>query len=197
LVYGNHLFMTIFPDQVVPRAIPMAINRTFDSLSESWCYQNTRFTISHLKTIYTSLDLPDRIFINQRHAHCSSEYAFIVMCVKLATGMTTVKLATEFGEFNHQRISEMYRMMISVIDSKSEGILHGPTMERWVASYPDFASRIERKLAQGEYGGLLFDNFCIFGFVDCKIVETCRPGSGPAEDRPGAPRHEDADLRDM
>ena len=180
MVYGNHLFMTIFPDQVVPRAIPMAINRTFDSLSESWCYQNTRFTISHLKTIYTSLDLPDRIFINQRHAHCSSEYAFIVMCVKLATGMTTVKLATEFGEFNHQRISEMYRMMISVIDSKSEGILHGPTMERWVASYPDFASRIERKLAQGEYGGLLFDNFCIFGFVDCKIVETCRPGSGPA-----------------
>jgi hypothetical protein len=173
----------------------MAINRTFDSLSESWCYQNTRFTISHLKTIYTSLDLPDRIFINQRHAHCSSEYAFIVMCVKLATGMTTVKLATEFGEFNHQCVSEMYRMMISMIDSKAEGILHGPnTMVRWVASFPDFASRIERKLAQEEYGGLLFDNFCIFGFVDCKIVETCHLGYGPAEDQPGAPRHEDADL---
>jgi hypothetical protein len=86
--------------------------------------------------------------------------------------MTTVKLATEFGEFNHQRVSEMYRMMISVIDSKAEGILHGPhTMERWVASFPDFADRIERKLTQEEYGGLLFDNFRIFGFVDCKMVE--------------------------
>jgi len=117
------------------------------------------------------------------------------MCVKLATGMTTVKLATEFGEFNHQCVSEMYRMMISMIDSKAEGILHGPnTMVRWVASFPDFASRIERKLAQEEYGGLLFDNFCIFGFVDCKIVETCHLGYGPAEDQPGAPRHEDADL---
>jgi hypothetical protein len=195
LVYVDHLFMTIFPHQVVTRAIPMAINRTFDSLSEPWCYQNTRFIISHLKRIYTRLDIPDRIYIQQGHAHCSSEYAFIVMCVKLATEMTTVKLATEFGEFNHQRVNEMYRMMISVIDSKAEGILHGPnTMELWAASSPDFANRIEWKLAQEEYGGLLFDNFRIFGFVDCKIVETCRPGSGPAEDRPGAPRHEDADL---
>jgi hypothetical protein len=190
--------MTIFPHQVVPRAIPTAINRTFDSLSEPWCYQNTRFTISHLKTIYTRLDIPDRIYIQQGHANCFSEYALIVMCVKLATGMTTVKLATEFGEFNHQRVSEMYCMMISMIDSKAEGILHEPnTMERWVASFPDFNYRIKRKLAQEEYGGLLFDNFRIFGFVDCKILETCRPGSGPAEDRPGAPRHEDADLRDM
>ncbi len=105
------------------------------------------------------------------------------MCVKLATGMTIVKLATEFGEFNHQHVSEMYHMMISMFDSKAEGILHGPyTMERWVASFTDFANRIERKLAREEYGGLLFDNFRIFGFVDCKIVETCRPGSGPAED---------------
>jgi hypothetical protein len=81
----DHLFMTIFPYQVVPRAIPM-----FDSLSEPWCYQNTRFTISCLKTIYTRLDIPNRIYIQQGHAHCSSEYAFIVMCVKLATGMTTI-----------------------------------------------------------------------------------------------------------
>jgi hypothetical protein len=173
----------------------MAINCTFDLLFEPWCYQNTRFTISHLKTIYTRLDIPDRIYIQQGHVHCSSEYAFIVMCVKLATEMTTIKLATEFGEFNHQHVSEMYRMMISMIDSKAEGILHGPnTMECWVASFPDFANRIERKLAQEEYGGLLFDNFHIFGFVDFKIVETCHPGSGPAEDQPGAPRHEDADL---
>jgi len=73
--------------------------------------------------------------------------------------MTTVKLATEFGEFNHQRVNEMHRMMISVIDSKAEGILHGPnTMELWAASSLDFANRIKWKLAQEEYGGLLFDN---------------------------------------
>jgi hypothetical protein len=35
-------------------------------------------------------------------------------------------------------------MMISMVDSKAEGILHGPTtMGRWAASFPDFVSRIE------------------------------------------------------
>ncbi len=67
-------------------------------------------------------------------------------------------------------------------------------MEQWVEYFPDFAAMIERKLADEAYGGLLFDNFGIVGFIDCKIVETCRPGSGPAEDRPGAARHENADL---
>jgi len=159
LVSMDHLFMMIFPHQVVPREISMAINYTFDLLSEPWCYQNNRFTISCLKVIYSRLDLPDRIYIQQGCAQCSSEYAFIVMCVKLATGITTVTLSTEFGEFNDQCVSEMYHMMISMVDSKAEGILHGPTtMGRWVASFPDFASRIEWKLVQEEYGGLLFDN---------------------------------------
>jgi hypothetical protein len=59
----------------------------------------------------------------------------------------------------------------------------------WVAGWHLFrTSRIEQKLTQEEYGGLLFDNFRIFGFVDCKIVETSCPGSGPAEDQLGAPR---------
>jgi len=117
------------------------------------------------------------------------------MCVKLVTGMTTIKLTTEFGEFNHQHVSKMYCMMISMVDPKGEGILHGPTtVVHWVASFPDFAGRIERKLSQEEYGGLLFENFCIFSFVGCKIVETCCPGSGPMEDQPGASRHEDADT---
>jgi hypothetical protein len=67
-------------------------------------------------------------------------------------------------------------------------------MEQWTEYFPDFALMIEGKLADKAYGGLLFDNFKIIGFVDCKILETCRPGSGPAEDRPGAPRHKDANL---
>jgi hypothetical protein len=49
-------------------------------------------------------------------------------------------------------------------------------------------------LAAEAYGRLLFDNFSIIGFVDYKIVVTCQPGSGPAEDRPGPLYHEDANL---
>ncbi len=112
--------------------------------------------------------------------------------VKLATGFANTKLCFLFGEFRDQRISDIYRYTIGLLDVKAESFLHGPgCMEQWRDYFPNFSSMIEQKLA---YGRLLFDNFRIIGFVACKIVETCRPGSGPAEDRPGAPRHENADL---
>jgi hypothetical protein len=41
---------------------------------------------------------------------------------------------------------------------------------------------IEWKLTLEDYGGMLFNNVRIFGFVNCKIAETYHPGSGPAED---------------
>jgi hypothetical protein len=58
-------------------------------------------------------------------------------------------------------------------------------MEQWAEYFPDFAVMIEGKLADEAYSRLLFDNNRIIGFVDWKIVETCQPGSGPAEDRHG------------
>ncbi len=67
-----------------------------------------------------------------------------------------------------------------------------PCLEQWNDNFPTFAGVIERKLGEEAYGGLQFNNFRIIGFVDCKISETCRPGSGPAEDRQQALRHDDA-----
>jgi hypothetical protein len=67
-------------------------------------------------------------------------------------------------------------------------------LEQWVHHFKYFAGMIERKLAEKAVGAFLFDNILIVGFVDCKIDETCHPGSGPAEDRPLAPQHVDADI---
>ena len=50
--------MTIFPEQEIHPTIPLAINRTFDSLNEDWCYENTRFTVDQLRPIHSYLDLP-------------------------------------------------------------------------------------------------------------------------------------------
>jgi hypothetical protein len=132
-------------------------------------------------------------FIREGRTHCSSKEGFIITMVKLATGFTNTKLCYMFGEFRDLRISNIYCFTIGLLDAKAEIFLHGPgCTEQWKDYFPDFAAMIEEKLGDEAYGGLLFDNF--LGFVDCKIVETCRPGSGPAEDRPGAPRHEDADI---
>jgi hypothetical protein len=115
--------------------------------------------------------------------------------VKLATGNRNTKLCDLFGEPNHQKISNVHCFTILLLDSKAEGILHGETsLEQWVHHFEYFSGMIEHKLAAEAVSELLFENFCFVGFVDCKIDETCRPGSGPAEDRPLAPQHDDADT---
>jgi hypothetical protein len=58
LIGIDFLFMTVFPEQEIHPIIPVAINRTFDSLQEDWCYENTRFTVDQLWLIHQYLDLP-------------------------------------------------------------------------------------------------------------------------------------------
>jgi hypothetical protein len=67
-------------------------------------------------------------------------------------------------------------------------------MECSVDYFQEFAGYIKRKLAQQAYGGLLLTSFCIFGFIDAKIVETCHPGYGTVEDSHGALGHDDIDI---
>ncbi len=110
----------------------------------------------------------------------------------MATGGTNLGLQDLFGEHNDQRISDIYNHTIRWLDDKAQGLFCQPCLEQWKDNFPMFAGVIERKLGEEAYGGLQFNNFRIVGFVDCKISETCRPGSGPAEDRQQAPRHEDA-----
>jgi hypothetical protein len=64
--------------------------------------------------------------------------------VKLVTGMTADNLAKVFGEFIYQCVSQMYCMIIGMVESKVDGILHGPnSMGHWVASLLEFARMIE------------------------------------------------------
>jgi hypothetical protein len=65
--------MTVFPEQEIHPTIPAAINRTFDSLQEDWCYENTQFTVDQLRLIHLYLDLPPIFFIREGCTHCSSE----------------------------------------------------------------------------------------------------------------------------
>ena len=85
-------FMTVLPDQEVPRLIPTAVNRTFDSLQEDWCYQHTRFTVDQLHRLHDLLQLPPVLNIRGGRARCSSEEGFIITMVKLAMGFCNTTL---------------------------------------------------------------------------------------------------------
>ncbi len=75
---------------------------------------------------------------------------------------------------------------------KVVGLFQQPCLEQWKDNFPMFAGVIEHKLGEEAYGGLQYNNFRIIGFIDCKFIKTCHPGSGPAEDQQLAPSHEDA-----
>jgi len=98
LLSVEFFFMTIFPEQRVPCPMYLRINRTFASLDPSWCYRYTRFTNEQLQLLFELLNLPPRFIIRNGKCHCSSEEAFIITLVKLATGATNLGLQELFGE---------------------------------------------------------------------------------------------------
>ena len=154
-------FMTIFPEQRLPRPLPLPVNRTFASLDPSWCYRYTRFTNHQLQLLHELLNPPPWFVIQNGKCHCSSEEAFIITFIKLATGGTNLGLQDVFGERNDQRISDIYNHTIWWLDSKVIGLFQQPCLEQWKDNFPMFAEVIERKLGEEAYGGLQFNNFRI------------------------------------
>ena len=182
--------MIVTVDQQIPRLAPVNRNRTFDLLDPRWCYENTRFTVVQLWQLYYALNFQPLFQLGDRK-YASSEESFIITVTKLATGKTNVALEESFG-MNFQKISKIYRYTIGLLDQKCNGILWGNSLLRWVDQFQGFSDAIANKLMVDH--DLHFDSYRIFGFLDCKIDETCRPGSGPMTDEPGAERYPDADV---
>ncbi len=66
-------FMTIEPDQDIPRFAPANRNRTFDLLEDGRCYHHTRFTVAQLCELYLHLQLPVTFTISTVSHKASSE----------------------------------------------------------------------------------------------------------------------------
>ena len=190
----DELFMTIEQHELIPRLVPANRNRTFDLLDNRWSNHNTRFSVIQLCELYHLLDFPVNLVISNKGNIASSEEAFIITMTKIATGKTNTDLCDMFSEPNDAIISMIYRKMVLLLDGKADGISHGDCLHRWSHLFPDFSVAIRNKLNQPQYGELLFQNVRIIGFLDCKIDETCWPGSGPMVDEELADRWPDADL---
>ena len=139
-------FMTIEPDQVIPRFAPANRNRTFDLLEDGWCYHHTRFTVAQLRELYLRLQLPVTFNISTVGHKASSEEAFIITATNLATGRTNTSLMEVFGIVTDTFISRVFKYTLEVLDNKAEGILHGNCLQRWVHLFPEFEEAIKNKL---------------------------------------------------
>ncbi len=125
-------FMNIEPDQVIPRFAPANRNCTLDLLEDGWCYHHTCFTVAQLRELYLCLQLPVTFTISTIGHKASSEEAFIITIVKLATGRTNTSLMEVFGVITDTFISRVYKYTLEILDNKADGILHGNCLQRWV-----------------------------------------------------------------
>ena len=91
-------------------------------------------------------------------------------------------------------ISRAYKYTLDILDNKADGILHGNCLQHWVHLFPEFVEAIKNKLNRPQYGRLLFENVRIVGFLDCKVDETCTPGTGPSPDEELMPRRPGAEI---
>ncbi len=192
----DNLLMEITPAQVIPCLAPANRNRTFDLLHPGWCYQKTRFRVVQLRELYHLLEFPAVYALTNRSHYASSEEAFIIMLMKLASGDSNVVLADTFGFSADGMISLIYQFMIGILDNMARGLLHDGVgcLQRWANLFPEFAEIIKEKLKMPQYGGLAFDSCRLIGFLDCKFDEACAPGTGPMTDEELADWWEEADL---
>jgi hypothetical protein len=110
--------------------------------------------------------------ISTRGHKASSEEAFIIT----VTGRTITSLMEVFGATTDTFISRVFKKTIQLLGNKADGVLHGNCLEHWVHLFPQF------------------DNVHIVSFLDCKVDETCTPGTGPFNDEQLAPRQPGAEF---
>ncbi len=76
----------------------------------------------------------------------SSEEAFLITIMKLATGRTNTSLMEVFGIITDTFISRVYKYTLVVLDNMADGVLHGNCLQHWVHLFPEFAKAINNKL---------------------------------------------------
>lgn len=89
--------MEITKSQVIPHLAPVKHNCTLDLLHQGWCYEKTHFCFAQLQELYHLLEFPVMLALTVRGHYASSEEAFFLMLIKLATIDSNVELADCFG----------------------------------------------------------------------------------------------------
>ena len=189
-------------------------NITLDTYdNDDQCREFTRFTKDQLIEIIAALDLEEHVKVwywsggKNKYYKFRTETLLIYVCRKLSTAATHKHLAdTEFGG-DSGRWGRGYNWMIAFLDRRYAPLIGPAGLRAWAPHFPAFAEcirdflmrdkeRIDRdgnvviqNMEQGNY--IAEGEFNVFSCTDCTVYEICRPGSGPLNNREGAPRRPD------
>jgi hypothetical protein len=181
-------------------------------INDDECENNTRFSKLELLQIISYLGFGGgngyiRVYYNGNVYYKFRAITLLIyMLRKMSTGRTHKDLAdNEFGG-DSSRWGRGYNWMVKYVDNKCAPLIGPDALELWAPQFPFFAETLREYIMRDkecvdENGNLINvlnmdglyiapGTFNIFSVMDCTFYELCRPGSGPANDRPGAPRKE-------
>ncbi len=103
----NNMLMVINHNQIFPHLHPPNRHQTCDLLHQGWCYQHTSHVVQ-LRESYHLLEFPAMFNKSMKGNLASSEEAFILTMVKLATGKTNIDLADLLAFCSDAIVSMIY-----------------------------------------------------------------------------------------
>jgi hypothetical protein len=182
--------------------------------SDGMCEQKTRFTRQELRYLLDEFDLPEIIKVPQDTEGVSQKFykfhreeLLVYVLSKISSRKTHKDMAdsNEFGG-SDARWGKGYRWLIMYLDERYWHLIGPDAIDMWVPHFPKFAKAIWDYLQKpkrrydengntynvswGREGSHSRDEFNIFGFMDCKVYQCSRLGSGPAYPHENSPRRD-------
>jgi hypothetical protein len=143
--------------------------------------------VTQLQRVHNAMLFPP-IMKSSDGREYQSEEVFLIGLMRLKNTVATQStICNYFPAHNQPSISRAFDLFVKHVHSM---FMRTMVIERWVNLFDSCRQHIWEKIKKhnlfSRCGNILDEDgdlFSIFGFIDCKCVSTCRPGSGPA--RPG------------
>ena len=174
--------------------LPRVVNssRTLDSFSDEEIPTNFRFRDKdQIRRLLTAFCCPQYIMSKFGHKFLTEELFLVTLFRMHYPGLSTDATYRSIFGWPYWKVSMGVILFIDFINSNWAYLIEN-NVSYWVPMLPYFAERIRIKLGKLECPFLPSDvenGFKVFGFIDNTVFATSRPGGGPTQDGPGAPRN--------
>lgn len=181
----SSIFNILFVD--VPSPVRRKHNpRTIESFSPFDCYRRFRIRKPDLKRVLRLLEIPIHVKLENGSVFTGEEI-FLFGLNRFTTCAHIDDLISTYGRESSQWVRAFKWFILFMLNRW--GYLLTRMLHFWVRYFEAFSEKIRRKLIKKGHNGGLPWLFRICCFIDCTVISSCRPGSGPAGDGVDAPRY--------
>ena len=171
---------------IPPHLVEQRPARTIESFSDAECWRRFRVRKDDLYRVKDALQIPHSVRLENR-SKFSGEEVLLFSLNRFTTCAWTHDLLCTYGRDATQWYRAFHWFIRHMISRFA--YLLTDMLPFWKKYIPLMAEKIRHKLFRKSGIYRAPGTFRIFGFIDCTVISSCRPGSGPAERGENAPRY--------